>query len=82
MRHVNYALPSIADVIDRTMAEGQLTSPAIRCVGISVNTASIEEVEALRLLDRLAAKHGLPAVDPVRFGVAAIVEEVRRRFPT
>jgi hypothetical protein len=40
MRGVNTPLPTIGDVIHMTIACGRLTNPAIRCVGIAINTGS------------------------------------------
>jgi uncharacterized NAD-dependent epimerase/dehydratase family protein len=81
MRGVQHPLPSIADVIDLTIRCGRLTNPAIRCVGISVNTAALDDAEARAMLDGIAATHGLPADDPVRFGVGGIVAQLLREFP-
>jgi uncharacterized NAD-dependent epimerase/dehydratase family protein len=80
MRNVSHPLPSIAEVIERTILEGRLTNPAIQCIGLAVNTAALDEPAALTLLRDTGAKHDLPCVDPMRTGVAAIVEELVRRF--
>jgi len=82
MRGVQHPLPSIREVIDLTVRCGSLTNPAIRCVGIAVNTAALSEAEARSALDAAAAEHNLPATDPVRFGVSGIVDEIKARFPT
>lgn len=80
MRNVTTPMPTIAEVIERTIADGQLTNPAIRCVGIAVNTSAIGDAQARNLLDETAAAHGLPACDPVRFGVGAIVDRLLADF--
>lgn len=81
MRGVKHPLPSIQEVIDLTLRCGQLTNPHIRCVGIAVNTEALGEAEAKAYLASVEAEHGLPATDPVRFGVDAIVARIRRDFP-
>ncbi|GEP01364.1 N-acetyltransferase DgcN [Methylobacterium haplocladii] len=81
MRGVQHPLPSIADVIALTVTCGRLTNPKIRPVGIAVNTQALDEAEARRLLDVLAEEHDLPATDPVRFGVEAIVDRIAVEFP-
>ncbi|GLK68051.1 N-acetyltransferase DgcN [Hansschlegelia plantiphila] len=81
MRNVTHALPTIGQVIDATVAAGRLTNPDIRCVGISINTVALEEGPALAALDAAAGAYGLPACDPVRFGVAAIVDRLLAEFP-
>ncbi|MXN63682.1 DUF1611 domain-containing protein [Stappia sp. GBMRC 2046] len=80
MRGVQTPLPSIQDVIDLTVRCGRLTNPAIRCVGIAVNTAALGEDEARKLLETISVDHDLPATDPVRFGVEAIVERIGKEF--
>jgi uncharacterized NAD-dependent epimerase/dehydratase family protein len=82
MRGVEHPLPSIRDVIDLTVRCGSLTNPAIRCVGIAINTAALSDEEARSVLDATAAEYDLPATDPVRFGVGDIVDEIKARFPT
>jgi uncharacterized NAD-dependent epimerase/dehydratase family protein len=81
MRGVQHALPSIQQVIDLTIACGQLTNPAIAPHGIAVNTQALEEAEARRYLAQVAEAHELPATDPVRFGVAAIVDRLEAAYP-
>jgi uncharacterized NAD-dependent epimerase/dehydratase family protein len=80
MRNVAHPLPSIGEVIERTVLEGRLTNPAIQCVGIAVNTEALDEAAARKLLEDTSAKYDLPCVDPIRTGVAAIVDELVRRF--
>ena len=81
MRGVAHPLPTIQEVIDLTVQLGRLTNPDIRPVGIAVNTQTLGEAEARKLLDDLAAEHGLPATDPVRFGVEGLVDRIVAEFP-
>ncbi|WP_020185518.1 N-acetyltransferase DgcN [Methylopila sp. 73B] len=81
MRNVSHPLPTIGQVIEATVAAGRLTNPEIRCVGISINTAALPEAEARATLDAATAEHGLPASDPIRFGVAPIVDRLLEEFP-
>ena len=76
MRGVGHALPSIQEVIDMTIACGRLTNPAIACTGIAVNTQKLDEAEARALLAGLAKDHGVPATDPIRFGVSELVDRL------
>lgn len=73
----DFPLPSIAEVIQRAIDIGRRTNPEIQCVGISVNTSSLGEEEAKKYLAQLAQEHGLPATDPMRFGMAEIAAAVR-----
>ena len=81
MRGVQHPLPSIADVIDLTIRCGRLTNPDIRAVGIAINTQAYAEAEARAYLEQTAKAHGLPAVDPIRFGVGPIVDRLLSDFP-
>jgi uncharacterized NAD-dependent epimerase/dehydratase family protein len=80
MRGVAHPLPTIGEVIDLTVACGKLTNPAIRCVGIAINTERLTEDEARRVIAETERAEGLPATDPVRFGVEAIVDRLTAEF--
>ncbi|MCJ2009136.1 MAG: DUF1611 domain-containing protein [Methylobacterium sp.] len=81
MRGVQHPLPSIRQVIDLTIQLGSLTNPGIRPTGIAVNTQALEEDPARALLEKLGAEYGLPATDPVRFGVEGLVDRLIAEFP-
>ncbi len=82
MRGVQHPLPSIQEVIDLTIRCGRLTNPAIRPVGIAINTKAYSEDEARACLEAAAKAHGLPASDPIRFGVGEIVDRLTEEFAT
>src|SRR3984957_3160895 len=63
-----YAVPSIAETIDLTLRLGRRTNPAIRCAGVSLNTARLEAAAAQELLARESRELGLPTADPIRQG--------------
>lgn len=71
---VDFPLPNIVTAIRRNVEAAQLTNRAARCVGIALNTARLAEDAARALLDRTAHEHGLPCIDPLRFGAAPIVD--------
>ena len=81
MRGVTAPLPSIGQVIDLTMRCGSLTNPRIRPVGIAINTAALSEGAARNYLSQIQSEHGLPATDPIRFGVGVIVDTIAEEFP-
>lgn len=81
MRNVATPIASIAEVIELTVRLGRLTNPGIRPVGIAVNTSALGDTEARDLLEETAAAHSLPASDPVRFGVAPIIDRLIAEFP-
>ena len=81
MRGVATPLPSIKQVIDITVRCGSLTNPAIRPIGISVNTSALDDAAARDYLQKLQDEHGLPATDPIRFGISAIADTIAEEFP-
>ena len=78
MRGVQHPLPTIRAVIEMTVALGRLTNPDIRAAGICLNTAALDEAAARDAIADASAMHGLPATDPIRFGVEDVVAEVLR----
>ncbi|MCB1713964.1 MAG: DUF1611 domain-containing protein [Candidatus Competibacteraceae bacterium] len=73
----DYALPSLDVCIAANETAARLTNPAARVVGVSINTAALEESAARRLLEETAQRLGLPCTDPVRDGVAALVDALQ-----
>ena len=68
--HSAFPLPSIEQVIEQTIALGRVTNPAIRCAGISLNTARFAPAEAQAELERVAQRLAVPTADPMRGGPA------------
>ena len=68
--HEEVPLPSIEAVIAQTVTLGRLTNPAIRCVGVSLNTARLDAAAAAAVIARTADRVGLAAADPMRGGPA------------
>ena len=72
----HYPLPSLRDCIEANLRAARLTCPEVACVGISINTAALDASAADSVLKQTADAFGLPCVDPVRTGVAAIVDRL------
>lgn len=68
----SFELPSIAQVIERTVSIGAQLNPNIHCIGISVNTQSLDETETEQYLEQLSAEFGVPAADPIKHGMDSI----------
>ena len=69
-----YKLPDLKLCVARNVEAAQLTNPAARCVGLSVNTGALDEAAARDYLRRTADELALPCVDPMRTGVGALVD--------
>jgi len=76
----HYALPTIEEVIARTVAIGSLTNPNIRCVGISINSSTLPADKREAYLADFAKRYGLPCVDPLVEGTSAIVAHLLQQF--
>lgn len=66
--HPDFPLPSIEELIGQTIALGKLTNPAIRCIGVSLNTAAFDEEQAGQFMNAESERLGLVVADPVRGG--------------
>lgn len=71
-------MPAIKDLIVMYETAASWVRPAgqikARVAGISVNTSELPEEEAERVLLQLRLETGLPATDPVRYGVQGLLE--------
>ncbi|MCC2978534.1 MULTISPECIES: N-acetyltransferase DgcN [unclassified Sphingomonas] len=72
----HYPLVDLAECIDANLRVARLTSPAVRFVGIALNTAKLGEAEARDLLAATSEAHGLPCTDPFRFGADPIIDHL------
>lgn len=70
----HYALPSLEQLRDTALPLARWANPEAEVVGVSINTAAMEEAEALDYLAEVEARMGLPTVDPFRQGAARLAE--------
>jgi len=63
-------LPSIDTVIELTVALGRVTNPAIRCIGVALNTGAMTPHDAEAEISALARQLPYPVADPMRGGPA------------
>jgi uncharacterized NAD-dependent epimerase/dehydratase family protein len=59
-----------------TIAAAKLTNPKVKFVGASINTRNLSDNEAKDTLAKVEQEIGLPTVDPIRTGVARIVDNL------
>jgi uncharacterized NAD-dependent epimerase/dehydratase family protein len=74
----DYPIPDLQVAIDDYLRAGRLTNPAIRCVGLSINSSSLSDAEVEEYFRRLTRDLGLPVCDPVRTGVDELVSALLR----
>ena len=64
----NYATPTISEAIELTLTLARRTNPGVRCAGVSLNTAGLDEAQARAILQKHQRELGLPVADPLRVG--------------
>lgn len=72
----NFPLPTIEQVIERTVALGSLTNPAISCVGASINTSLLPPKARAGYLAELSEQLGLPCIDPLLGGTEQVIDRL------
>ena len=64
----NYATPTIFEAIELTLVLARRTNPGVRCAGVSLNTAGLDEAQARAILQKHQRELGVPVADPLRVG--------------
>jgi uncharacterized NAD-dependent epimerase/dehydratase family protein len=72
----DYPLPSLEACLEANLAAARLTNPAVTCVGVAVNTSHMAAGDTEAYLAEVGERIDLPAVDPVKHGVASIVDRL------
>lgn len=72
----SFPVPSLEQTMDAALRAARLTNPDAKFVGIAVNTSKMSEEHAHVYLRSTEQKYGLVTVDPVRQGVARIVDQL------
>jgi uncharacterized NAD-dependent epimerase/dehydratase family protein len=71
-----FPLPGLRECMDATLRVARLTNSDARFVGVSVDTSKLPEREAEQYLRETEEALRLPTVDPLRNGVARIVDQI------
>ena len=76
----DYPIPDLMACMEANLTAARLTNPAVKPVGIALNTSNLPEHEALAICERVGALFGLPCQDPVAMGVEAITDHLIASF--
>ena len=76
----HYGVPDLGECLDANLRVARLTNPAVRAVGVAVNTVKLDETEARRVCGAVADRLGLPCTDPYRFGAEPIIDRIQSCF--
>lgn len=71
-------IPPWPEMIARVETVASWLKPC-KVLGISLNTSAFDEAEAQRVLEDAQAQTGLPATDPVRFGVEPLLQALQMK---
>jgi uncharacterized NAD-dependent epimerase/dehydratase family protein len=71
-----YAIPSYEACFETYVGAARLTNPAVRFAGVSLNTSSVDAAAATRAVAEVSGRTGLPCCDPIRHGVAPLVDRI------
>lgn len=72
----DYPLPGLAQAIEGYLMVGRLTNPAVRFVGVALNSSQLSDADALKTAEGIERELGLPVFDPLRFGLPAVVDHL------
>ncbi|HZO23963.1 MAG TPA: DUF1611 domain-containing protein [Steroidobacteraceae bacterium] len=64
----SFPTPELEEAIDLHLRLARRTNPAVRCAGVSLNTARASDGEARAILKEHSERLGLPVADPIRGG--------------
>jgi len=70
----DFPIPELEACAEANLRAARLTNPAVRLVGLSINTSKLPKAERTSYLESIAKRFGLPAVDPILDGAGALVD--------
>ena len=70
----DYPIPSWQQCIEQYTTAARLTNSRARVIGISLNTAAVDEDTARLVVRAVTAEAGLPCTDPLRFGCQTLAD--------
>ena len=72
----HFPIPDLKECMDANLRVAFLTNPNAQFIGVAVNTSKLGEQEADAYLKQTEEKLGMVTVDPLRDGVARIVDQM------
>jgi D-glutamate N-acetyltransferase len=77
----SHKLPGFRETMELNLQAARLTNADTRFVGIAVNTSELSASDSQAVLEKYEDEFQLPSVDPVRTGVASVVDRIAGEFP-
>ncbi|MBC8269559.1 MAG: DUF1611 domain-containing protein [Rhodospirillaceae bacterium] len=72
--YADFAIPPLDEAITMNLSLASRTNKDVKLVGLSLNSSNLSEDEALITMAELEDIHKVPVVDPVRTGVAKLID--------
>lgn len=72
----DFPQPDLQQCLEANLAAARLTNPAVKAVGVALNTSRLADDEARAVCRTIGERLGLPCEDPVTMGVEAIVDNL------
>ena len=72
----HYPIPDLVRCLEANLSAARLTNPAVKAVGVALNTSNLPERQALVACREIGDRLGLPCQDPVSMGVEVIVDNL------
>ncbi len=72
----DYPVPDLELCLEANLAAARLTNPAVKAVGVALNTSNLAAHEAAAMCREISGRLQLPCQDPVATGVEAIVDNL------
>jgi len=69
-------IPSLERLAQQYIEAAQLTNPAVRLVGASLNTAALDDAASKQAIEATAALLGVPCFDPLRTSAKLVVDRI------
>jgi len=78
MRHLPHQpMVSLAECVEANLRAASVTSDEVKLAGFAINTSGYSEQQARDYCAEVSAEFGVPATDPVRFGIDAIAARLQ-----
>ena len=71
-----YPIPDLKQCLEANLTAARLTNPAVKAVGVALNTSKLHPSEAVACCKEISERLGLPCQDPVSMGVESIVDNL------
>lgn len=72
----HYPVPELKACLEANLRVAALTQPAVKTVGVALNTSKLSAEDSAALCRQIEEEMGLPCQDPVKMGVARIVDHL------